>query len=272
MTGTLVTAPPRQIDWRQLREMLNRLNRIAMQDLVAVYDRAREMDPVRARLYLEQAMMDMAETYGAAAGDLTVDWWNDIAMDDMYRWPRAADLNYEILTKSVRWGVAPVLKGAPLGRLAGVLQRTIFGAQRDTVLENSPGAWQRLAHRDACPFCRVLASRGAVYTTRMSGAYVGGARWDYNRPTTGKYRVMRAGRRRNPNGRPPGAAFHDHCRCIIAPVGVPNTHLEVPDYYDQFLEEYTAATRQIPAGETLTMKNVTAVMRQQLKDRGIHHH
>ncbi|MCA0444383.1 VG15 protein [Corynebacterium amycolatum] len=267
----------RAVDWLTMRNQLEWVNRIAMQDLVAVFNVAKDMDPVRARLYLEQAMIDLVHTYGGAAGDLTADWWNDLAMDEMFYVPGGIDVNYEQLTKRVRWGTAPLVSGAvgdPRARLAGLLQQMIFGAQRDQVKLGTAmtrTGYARMAHPDACPFCRILASRGAVYTSRAAATYVGaaGIRQHYSDGKL-KGRRLKGGRVRGTQKA--GEKFHDHCRCVVAPAGLPNAHLELPDYYDKFEEEYADARAAFKDGTAVQLSDLTRVMRQQLKDKGVHTH
>lgn len=274
----MTTALTKPVDWQSLRAQLEWINRIAMQDLVAVFEVAREMDPVRARIYLEQAMIDLVHTYGGAAGDLSADWWNDLQMDEMFYVPGGYEIETEQLTKRVRWGTEPILTlvGDPRARLAGMLQQFIFGAQRDKVKLGTAmtrTSYARMAHPDACPFCRILASRGAVYTSRAAAMYVGAAGIRQHRTgDTGrlKGRRLKAGRVRGTQKA--GEKFHDHCRCIVAPDGLPNTHLELPDHYDRFEEEYQAARAEFPEGTAVSLKDLTRVMRLQLKDQGIHVH
>ncbi|MCX5203003.1 hypothetical protein OG897_16300 [Streptomyces sp. NBC_00237] len=61
-------------------------------------------------------------------------------------------------------------------------------------------AWQRVASPNACGFCALLASRGAVYKSRKSGSQL-----------TSRSRSVRFG------DAGVGASFHPSCRCVIVP-------------------------------------------------------
>lgn len=264
------------IDWKILRSQLHELNRYAMEDLTAVFQTGMQLDPEHARDYIEDAMYELAYTYGAAAGDLTADWWNEYQLDDVMKMPPGYTPNMRQLTSRVRWGTVPLITktGDPLGRLAGILQQVVFGAQRDKVQEQtmlSRTGYARLASPDACPFCRVLASRGAVYRSMTSAKYVGmsAIRPVYDSAGNRTGERMQPGRVRGPRQR--GEKFHDHCRCMIVPKQTAKAKLELPDYYDQFEDEYYAAKAALH-GRPLTMSNITKIMREQLKETGTPFH
>lgn len=161
----------RRVEWEIMRDQLDYINKIAMQDLMAVFDRARELDPWAARAYLTEAMDALVNTYGGTAAELSAQWWDEIVADDMFFAQPAELPTYNQLTKEVAWGTAASTREDVLSRLALLMQKHIFGAHRDTVSINSLNrniGWQRYAQADSCAFCRLLASRGAVYTSQAS--------------------------------------------------------------------------------------------------------
>lgn len=275
MTTPLLT-PERQaymkaIDWQLMRDNLDWLNRLAMDDLLKVI-RAAQLLPsnVDAKEYILQAMHDLVLTYGGTVEDLTVEWWNLLVEDErFFATPPRVDA-YEQLTKQVRWGVAPMFtgNGDMTTRLAGVLQRHIFGAQRDTVdilARQWKVGYARIAREDACAFCRILAGRGAVYGSVGRAQYVGmgGVETHY---VDGSERGTRMKRGRVRGTQKAGQKYHDHCKCITAPL-IPGKSLEYPDHQDRFDEQYLTALDLVEErGQPRSMVYVTRAMREIFPD------
>lgn len=271
MTSPLVApnqAVIEALDWQLMRDQLDWLNRLAMDDLLKLIRAAQMLDNAEdSRQYIMQGLHDLVLTYGGSAEDMTVEWLT-MMMDDPSSFvvPPRKDA-YVQLTKQVRWGTAPMVtgKGDMTQRLAGILQRHIFGAQRDTVdimARQRKIGYQRIARADACAFCRVLAGRGAVYGSVARAQYVGmgGVQKHYS---NGKERGERFTKGRVRGLRKAGQTYHDHCRCITAPL-IPGKKLEYPDYQDKFDEEYQRAALKVQReGKTLSMQDVTRIMREQ---------
>ncbi|MCK7676350.1 hypothetical protein [Corynebacterium pygosceleis] len=260
----MIAPAVKPLDWALIRNQLNWLNEIAMQDLAALYSRAQAMDPWTAREYLTEGVKLLVDTYGGTAGEVTAEWWNDMSLDDMFFAQPAPGPPPEQVVKQVRWGTAPMFEGAgdPLVRLSSVVQQHIFGAQRNTVKLNCLGTgvrYARYAQPDACAFCRLLASRGAVYGSAARAKFVGmgGEQAHYS---DGRARGRRFKKGRVRGVRKAGESYHDHCRCVIGPE-LEGTDLNLPSYYDRFAAEYDAAVEALPDGALITMQAVTAAMR-----------
>lgn len=260
---TAPVAPRPKLDWQLQRNQLDMLNRIAMEDLTFLFRRARMMDPWSAREYLTEALRNLIGTYGGSAADLGAAWWDEISLDDMYFAETAQLPPQEQLVKQVRWGTAPLFGevGNPLVRLAGVAQKHIFGMHRDTIMLNSMTTgvrYARFARADACAFCRVLSSRGAVYGSESRAKFVGSAGIQKHY-SDGRARGARFKRGRQLRGvQKSGDKFHDHCRCVVGP-DFEHMDLNEPDYWAEFEHEYDAAAAQIDG--VITMKEITAIMR-----------
>lgn len=252
-----------KLDWQTQRNQLDMINRLAIQDLTALFRRAQEMDPWSGREYLTEALQALIGTYGGSAADLSAAWWDEISLDDMYFAETATLPPEEQLVKQVRWGTAPLFgaTGNPMVRLAGVTQRHIFGMHRDTIKLNSMNTgvrYARFAQADACAFCRVLSSRGAVYGSESAAKYVGSAGMKAHY-SDGSRRGERFKKGRQPRGvQKAGEKFHDHCRCVTGPA-FDHMDLNAPSYWEKFEEQYIEASRSIEG--TLTMEKVAAVMR-----------
>lgn len=261
MTAPVV--PRLKLDWATQRNQLDWLNKFAMQDLTALFRRAQELDPWAGREYLEEGIRNLIGTYGGSAADLGAAWWDEISLDDMYFAETATLPPREQLVQQVRWGTAPLFgaAGNPLVRLASVTQQHIFGMHRNTIMLNSLTTgvrYARFARSDACAFCRVLSSRGAVYGSESRAKFVGSAGIQKHY-SDGRGRGTRFKQGRQPRGvQQSGDKFHDHCRCVVGP-DFEHMDLNEPDYWEAFEEQYLEAAKQIDG--VITMKEITSLMR-----------
>lgn len=140
-----------------------------------------------------------------AAADLTAQWYGEqpASRTDFIPEP-ALLLPAKQLAASGRWAM---LQPDPISAVSGSTTRAVFNQSRITVVgnaarENVP--WARYASPQACGFCRMLATRGAVYKSQQT--------------------AMRA---------------HDHCKCLALPIrdGV----YEAPAYVQQWEDDYKKA-------------------------------
>lgn len=102
--------------------------------------------------------------------------------------------------------------------LSGAVLRHGQNQGRRTVVESATAAgngFARVVASDACPWCLMLASRGAVYESEESASKAGMGR-------------VRAGAKQHP-----GESFHDHCKCEVvevrSPADLPGFNLELQD-------------------------------------------
>lgn len=104
------------------------------------------------------------------------------------------------------WATAPLRPDPPdvglaESRLTGAVDRMVLNVGRQTLVEavqqdRRARGWARVARPDACSFCRLLQTRGAVYKSEQTAG-------------------------RNANSRFVGAGefkFHNNCHCYIEPV------------------------------------------------------
>ena len=258
------------IQWKMMRDQLNYINRMAMDDLISVVRTASQMDPITGREYLTDAFEALVSTYGGVSADMTVEWWDEIMADELYFAEAAPLPTHRQLVKEVRWGTAPDVQGEDdvLRRMAALMQKHIFGAHRNTVDINALNhkvGYARYAQADACAFCRLLASRGAVYGSPAAALYVGTAtvRSHYS---DGRRRGYRLKKGRVRGVQRAGERYHDHCRCVVAP-DRPGLDPNLPDYVDKFEEEYDRAIAQLdkdnPGEVSFNLSQVTRMMRLQ---------
>ena len=209
---------------RQL--ILSQVNTLAVQDLVTLWRQAGDLSSSEFRQFVIDAFPDVVDPYAALAGDLASDWYEQSAPDLDYQAVPAAAPNVQALQESTQWALGAT-GDLGLARLAGTLQRAVFNGARDTITTNvarEQGArWARHASANACEFCRLLSTRGAVYGSRD--------------------RAMKS---------------HDHCRCVAIEERPGQTYEPAP-YVAQFEEEYIAARRAAGSGD---LKQILAAMRQ----------
>lgn len=154
------------------------------------------------------AYPEMIDPYIAAAGQLTAEWYDSLN-PGVFPVETAPPPARAALLANAYWAsTQPDTTQA----LSGAAQRQVFGASRDTVLHNAAREkvrFARYASATACPWCRVLATRGAVYHTDASAA-----------------------------------AGHDNCHCIAVPVRSGNPYTP-PDYVDTWTDDYEQARREV---------------------------
>lgn len=223
----------------ELRSALVELNTLMVGDLAALWRAMDGQDVEFLRDALQAELPGVVDPYLAASGDITATWYESQAPQSAYVATPAALVDEGQLQSTARWAAGTVLTRTPvtpLDLLSGAMQRALFNESRETVLENAetePGArWARHASANACEFCRMVATRGAVYTSEATAGRVGG------RGSTGK----RGKGIRSRGNQAVGDKYHDHCHCIVVPVR-PGQSYDPPSYVEAWEAEYTRARK-----------------------------
>lgn len=159
--------------------------------------------------FMTDAYPELVTPYIAAGNNLTTVWYDEQPTPPeakpFYAEP-AAVTPVEQLAASARWAM---LQSDPTGALKGTATRAVFNGSRDTVITNTEREgvrWARHASANACGFCRMLATRGAVYRSQALAK-----------------------------------KSHDHCHCLAVP---DRDGLYVPaPYVEQWERDYTQARR-----------------------------
>ncbi|SNY84116.1 hypothetical protein SAMN04244553_3597 [Nocardia amikacinitolerans] len=135
-----------------------------------------------------------------------------------------------------------------LSRLTRSSQRLIMQPARDTIVESverdpADARWARVPTGEVtCAFCLVMASRGAVYTSRAAAVSVIGRR--------GRTRGKRA----------LGESYHDACDCQAIPVW--DEDEDYPEHYDpEALYDIYSDARD--AAHSPDLKKILAKLREQ---------
>lgn len=131
--------------------------------------------------------------------------------------PKAADqVPLNQIASNVRWATQPLWGPEPdveaaQTNMEGAVGRLLQDVGRNTTIDNVASdrlavAWAREAQPDACWFCAMLATRGAVYKSAETAGQV------------------KASNALSVLGMPAGDAkgfvnrYHDHCHCQVVPV------------------------------------------------------
>lgn len=247
------------------------------------------LDQREALAFITDAYPELARAYLAASGELTVQWYNEQPTPSKFVAESVALVPDDRLAASGRWAL---LEPDPVQALVGSAQRAVMDQSRATVLENiaaeynvpmtevaQPGTrWARHASANACSFCRVMATKGAVYRSEQSAKRVVGRSIDlttadkrrlsqgqgfltsdqYNQAAVdealdrrSRYVSQReAGKagmsvgdtkiRSLRGAQQYGARYHDHCHCTAVPVR-PGDRYEPPAYVEQWRQDYSDA-------------------------------
>ncbi|MFJ3289986.1 hypothetical protein ACIPMW_32460 [Streptomyces sp. NPDC086669] len=112
----------------------------------------------------------------------------------------------EQVEASLRWAASDVWDGGSVAtartRTEGAMERLVLNRGRDTMQQavrqdREAVAWARGAALGACSFCKLMASRGAVYESSGTAGREADARFEGD---TGE------------------AKYHNFCHCVIIPV------------------------------------------------------
>jgi hypothetical protein len=161
--------------------------------------------------------MDLADE----AVVITLDHYRDLAPSLSYV-PRAFpdETLPDRLAASARFAVVSETDTKAL--LEGTGIRTLHDVSRETLIKNvrrEGGKWARVPAFDACGFCRLLGTRGPVYSSKHAAL-----------------------------------ASHDGCTCE-ARIARPGQRLERPKYMDGWNDDYERVRRRVEAaGGPLTGK------------------
>lgn len=244
------------------KRILEELHTLAIEDLVKLWRSlsGADLESAEFRALIVEAYPQIATQWSDVAAELAVQWYDESASGLEYRATPAAAPAAEGLSSTATWALGAT-GDAALDRLSGALQRTVWGGARDTLYDNvaaeSGARWARYASATACAFCRVMASRGAVYVSAESAGQVVGrgkemsmserrARAAGDTRISGRF--IAGGRRtRREDGRGLGKKYHDRCRCIVVEVR-PGGSYDPPSYVEKWQQDYIDASRAVQPG------------------------
>lgn len=250
-----------------LQSVLADLGTVTVQQVVTLFRKYAGITDFPA--LLKQALPEIVTPHAEAAAHITAQWYDELNPSSTFEATPVVDLAPERFNKTADWALYAPGDAKPEERLAGSTKRMVSDASRDTVLSNvrEEGVlWARYASANACAFCRMVATRGAVYRTELSASRVTGQAVNL---TVADRRMRAAGlvnttdllnrRDRYAKGakkgqdkvrqlrgsQKQGEKYHDHCRCIAVPVR--GGDYEPPDYVHQWEQDYVAAVKATKA-------------------------
>lgn len=279
-------------DWRtELQLVLAGMSDEATRGAAAVMSRAVErLDKREALQFITEAFPEYMWPYLAAVIDLSATVYEDLPSGTPGFTPVTAALpaaeQLAAVGRYLLLGASPV---KTLGAVTRLLTQAFADSQfanlaaeyGDPVILDDPGVvlgtlWARHASANACGFCRMLATRGAVYTSEEAATRVTGRGVDltvsdqraiamgqmtraealsrrsvYRNAAQAARQGAKVGDKRK-SGRTRGIQvlgdkFHDHCHCTAIAVR-PGSSYEPAPYVEQWQKDYENALDGIPAG------------------------
>lgn len=224
------------------------LSTLAFADIESLLNSLDASDPIALREALLDLLPEVVQPYLTGSGDLAAVWYEELRNQTerarMAAVVAGTEINGQQLSVMTRRAMAPLFgqsESTVLSLLTGSVQRLIANAGRDTIRANVMQdrirvGYGRVPKAGCCAFCSMLASRGAVYNSADSAGAVRGRGMEIG-STDGR----RGGQARGVNARGNqalGDRFHDHCKCVVAPVFVGDT------YYTDVRQEHEAIYRE----------------------------
>lgn len=247
---------------------------LAERDLVAVWRTLTLDDVATARREIQAILPLIIDGYGTPISSLAADWYDELREQAQIARPYRAVVG-PLATKAqtdalAGWSTGALYGASPqqeaaLTALQGGLQRLLTNADRDTILANIAGdpvrtRYARHASANACAFCAMLATRGAVYLSKESALGVVGRGTEKRKDGTRLDNLRKGVRARGKQAL--GEGFHDHCHCTEVPVFEGQDYEPAP-YIKRFVDAYAAAPAPANGG-ALDLKDTLASMRKTL--------
>lgn len=202
-------------------------------------------DSVPSAVAVREFLPELVDVYAPLSAEVAASFYDDARAAANAPGSFLADLaparSVDKLQHMISWAVAPLFRETPdpvlgLSRLSGGTQLEIADSARDTIDlnitadEKGRPRFARHASANACSFCRLMATRGAVFRTAASAGS--------------------------------GHAYHSHCHCVAYPV-FEGEQDESPAYVVQWERDYRAARKAArKAGAGAGLKDILPFMRQ----------
>lgn len=265
------------------KQLLGQLSALAGEDLDKLWRIAGSLSQGEFARFILDAFPELVDQYASVASTLAADWYEQTAPGSLYRPVDAPLTPQTALQSSAQWALNTTTGSDALALLAGTLQRAIFNGARDTTalnVERERGArWARHASANACPFCKMLATRGAVYASESSASRVGGRGKEMSaadRRDRAAGRTRRSNTQGNAQGQflaggikargnqALGKSFHDNCHCVAIEVRPGGPSYQPAPYVERWEREYQDARRAAKKGEygAVSAKDLMSAWRQ----------
>lgn len=252
----------------QVRKAQASLAYRAKLEVAGAWPKLATLRPDQTAVVMADLLHEIGLKYGSAAASLAADYYDELRVAAGVAGSFtaiASDLppadRFEALA---RWGVGPLFGAEPnrdtaLNLMVGGLTRIVLNGARQTIADSvaaDPGkpTYARHASANACAFCALLASRGAVYTSSSAAGVVVG-RGTALSTNIGRTKGRKAQGIRERGARKLGDKYHDDCHCAAVPVWPGQQYEEAP-YVAKWRDAYANAPatpgKPIDVKETLT--------------------
>lgn len=257
------------------QSVIDGLSAVAFAQVKALLQSLDTPNPITFRDALLATYPELMAPFLSAAGDVAAQWYAELRANSgvagaVAPFIAAVPVRGQ-LDAVVRYSLSPLFKSQEfigsgiLELLAGATQKLIANQGRDTIegstyRDRVRVGWARIPQAGCCSFCALLASRGPVYSSAEAAGIVLGRGVDAS-VTAGKRGGQGKGVKiRGTQGL--GNRYHNHCRCVAAPVfiGGDNSYVKyTEEFYTKQYTDLEAADGSIrPLGEALTLKGVLA--------------
>lgn len=176
------------------------------------------LDRQRMVQFLTEALAEIQLVYGQDAAAIAAEFLNVQRQGMELPVVLADPAQAERVGGSVRWALT---NPEAQTLLYGAMQRMAMEPYRQTIRLSAFEAgngYARVPEPGACEFCLMLASRGAVYSSRVEAYEIGLANWSRDGAAKRKARESKA----RAKGVKPDYGYHDKCKCNIIEVSATN--------------------------------------------------
>jgi hypothetical protein len=229
---------------------IGHLTTLTIADLVAFWRGLDTEDAASSAQAVREFLPDLLDTYASLSAELGAAFYDESRDAAGVRGSFVADPVVippgDRAQSMISWGIAPLFRGASvrdlvgtgpdpdlaLSRLSGGSQLMVAEGARETIADNvdkdpAKPTYARHASANACAFCSLIASRGAVYRTARSAGE--------------------------------GRKFHDHCHCV--PVAVwPNEKYEPAPYVKTWEDAYRKSRRDGATDTKAILSNMRSIL------------
>jgi hypothetical protein len=155
---------------QERRYLLTQVNRLAEEELNELWAQAERLSTSEFFAYVTGSYPVVVDPYISMAADLAATWFELSDPESSYKAVLAPPPPAEKLTISARWALKAEGEQG-LTDLQGSMNRAVFDGARETTrinVEKTDSRWAVDARATACPWCRMMATRGAVYHTEAN--------------------------------------------------------------------------------------------------------
>jgi len=265
---------PAEVD--NFQALLATLSAKAVDAVTALWDKLKDLDRETRWEALQLAFPTVVDPFMAASGTLSAEWYASLDAAAAFAVETSPPIARDVLSANAGWAL---VQPDVLASLVGAVERQIFNVSRETIISNVEREgvkYARHASANACSFCRLLATRGAVYSSERAAVRVVGRGTDLTlgerrmrassaglpfRPRFpgqgaavdpgavslggnkrragkgGKGRFLAGGSGQVRGERKLGEKYHDNCHCVAVPVRDGDVY-EPPDYVAEWEQDY----------------------------------